>query len=315
MGETRPGRASLVHEDDPDRAADQRLLPEAEGATPRSSWWRMNSHSGRSRTRRRRCPATCCPGAGRSARGDGGRSGRARPRRHVVDRPTPRRIAGTNNPERSCPSGVGPGLRDRTLPPRESWQHPWQHPDRPMRPYRPRAGTLRTIWLATDGYDTRVTRLRAWSGITGWRFESSSAHRKALHSRAFRVVSDHSGASASGRGNTRKAALCEAQRLLLFGGEQGPNDRCRVLVWSRRGTLHLRSCSSSRAGASSGRTEKLASASERRPQTSLPTALAACTLRMRRQFGPNLTTTPVKTLGTSSGLAVADPCPARLAAL
>jgi hypothetical protein len=56
------------------------------------------------------------------------------------------------------------------------WQHPWQHPDRPMRPYRPRGGTIRTIWRDADGYDTRVTRLRAWSGITGWRFESSSAH-------------------------------------------------------------------------------------------------------------------------------------------
>jgi hypothetical protein len=31
---------------------------------------------------------------------------------------------------------------------------------------------------ASDGSDTRVTRLRAWSGITGWRFESSSAHGK-----------------------------------------------------------------------------------------------------------------------------------------
>ena len=29
---------------------------------------------------------------------------------------------------------------------------------------------------ASDGSDTRGTRLRAWSGITGWRFESSSAH-------------------------------------------------------------------------------------------------------------------------------------------
>ena len=28
----------------------------------------------------------------------------------------------------------------------------------------------------SDASDTRVTRLRAWSGITGWRFESSSAH-------------------------------------------------------------------------------------------------------------------------------------------
>ena len=65
-------------------------------------------------------------------------------------------------------------------------------------------GTIRTIWHATDGYDTRVTRLRAWSGITGWRFESSSAHRaKAPHSGAFRVLDDHSPASASARGNAR----------------------------------------------------------------------------------------------------------------
>jgi hypothetical protein len=38
---------------------------------------------------------------------------------------------------------------------------------------------------ALDGYDTRVTRLRAWSRLTGWRLESSSAHRKALHSGPF----------------------------------------------------------------------------------------------------------------------------------
>jgi hypothetical protein len=69
----------------------------------------------------------------------------------------------------------------------EARQHPWQHPDRPMRPCHPREGTIRTIWPDSDGYDTRVTRLRAWSRLTGWRFESSSAHRKALHSGAFRV--------------------------------------------------------------------------------------------------------------------------------
>ena len=40
---------------------------------------------------------------------------------------------------------------------------------------------------ASDGSDTRVTRLRAWSGITGWRFESSSAHlSKAPLPRGFR---------------------------------------------------------------------------------------------------------------------------------
>src|SRR3954447_13191240 len=31
---------------------------------------------------------------------------------------------------------------------------------------------------ARDGSDTGVTRLRAWSRLTGWRFESSSAHRE-----------------------------------------------------------------------------------------------------------------------------------------
>jgi hypothetical protein len=70
----------------------------------------------------------------------------------------------------------------------DSWQHPWQQPDRPMRPDRPQIGTIRTIWRERDGYDSRVTRLRAWSGITGWRFESSSAHRKALNSEHFRFV-------------------------------------------------------------------------------------------------------------------------------
>ena len=39
-----------------------------------------------------------------------------------------------------------------------------------------------------DGGIGRRARLRAWSGITGWRFESSSAHRKALRSGAFRVL-------------------------------------------------------------------------------------------------------------------------------
>jgi hypothetical protein len=58
------------------------------------------------------------------------------------------------------------------------WQHPWQHPDRPMCPYRPRFGTIRTIWRDWDGSDSRVTRLRAWSRLTGWRFESSSAHQR-----------------------------------------------------------------------------------------------------------------------------------------
>ena len=58
-----------------------------------------------------------------------------------------------------------------------------------MRPYRPRAGTLRTIWPDRDGYDSWVTRLRAWSGMTGWRSESSSAlDAKAPHVEAFVVL-------------------------------------------------------------------------------------------------------------------------------
>jgi hypothetical protein len=44
-----------------------------------------------------------------------------------------------------------------------------------------------TIWHGMDAMGRRWTGLRAWSGITGWRFESSSAHRKALQCRAFRV--------------------------------------------------------------------------------------------------------------------------------
>src|SRR5215217_6128560 len=38
-----------------------------------------------------------------------------------------------------------------------------------------------TLLHDLDGSTLCVTRLRAWSGITGWRFESSSAHQKALH--------------------------------------------------------------------------------------------------------------------------------------
>ncbi len=33
-----------------------------------------------------------------------------------------------------------------------------------------------TLLHDLDVFDSWVTRLRAWSGITGWRFESSSAH-------------------------------------------------------------------------------------------------------------------------------------------
>jgi hypothetical protein len=69
-----------------------------------------------------------------------------------------------------------------------SWQHPWQHPNRPLRPYRPRDHTIWTLLHDLDGSTLSRARLRAWSGITGWRFESSSAHRaKAPHVGAFVV--------------------------------------------------------------------------------------------------------------------------------
>src|SRR3954452_19896383 len=45
-----------------------------------------------------------------------------------------------------------------------------------------------------DGGIGRRARLRAWSGITGWRFESSSAHQeKGPHRRAFLVPEGSSG--------------------------------------------------------------------------------------------------------------------------
>src|SRR4051812_24953408 len=47
-----------------------------------------------------------------------------------------------------------------------------------MRPDGPDPWTQWTTWRALDTTHTRVTRLRAWSGITGWRFESSSAHSR-----------------------------------------------------------------------------------------------------------------------------------------
>jgi len=89
-------------------------------------------------------------------------------------------------PSMRCTDGSttnpGPARLDLANAPRRRpgrprrWQHPWQLPDRPMRSHRPPTGTLWTIWRDSDGYGTRDTRLRAWSGITGWRFESSSAH-------------------------------------------------------------------------------------------------------------------------------------------
>ena len=46
---------------------------------------------------------------------------------------------------------------------------------------RVRSGRRRTH---QDGSDTRVTRLRAWSTLSGWRFESSSAHSESPAQRA-----------------------------------------------------------------------------------------------------------------------------------
>ena len=53
------------------------------------------------------------------------------------------------------------------------------------RSHAPRRG-LYCASPRADGGIGRRARLRAWSGITGWRFESSSAHRtKSPHSRGF----------------------------------------------------------------------------------------------------------------------------------
>ena len=94
----------------------------------------------------------------------------------------------------------------------------------------------------TDGYDTRVTRLRAWSGITGWRFESSSAHRKALHSGAFRVLSGHFAGERVGPWQRSwqhpSGDPGEARRLpqFMYLGQPGSRraTRRRVLVCSRK---------------------------------------------------------------------------------
>jgi hypothetical protein len=59
---------------------------------------------------------------------------------------------------------------------RAARQHPWQHPNRLMRPHPPRDHTIWTLLDDLDGPTLCRARLRAWSGITGWRFESSSAH-------------------------------------------------------------------------------------------------------------------------------------------
>ena len=62
----------------------------------------------------------------------------------------------------------------------------WQHPDRALRPLRPDPCSFWTLAHDLDVSDTWVRRLRAWSTLSGWRFESSSAHWKATHLRGFR---------------------------------------------------------------------------------------------------------------------------------
>jgi hypothetical protein len=55
-----------------------------------------------------------------------------------------------------------------------------------------------TVWHGMEAMGRRWTGLRAWSGITGWRFESSSAHLKALQIAGFLV-----GDRVLGRGGAR----------------------------------------------------------------------------------------------------------------
>src|SRR5438045_9476698 len=76
-----------------------------------------------------------------------------------------------------------------------------QHPDRLMRPDRPRDHTIWTLLHDLHGSTLWVTRLRAWSGATGWRFESSSAREKALHSGAFALSLDECRTARPARGN------------------------------------------------------------------------------------------------------------------
>jgi hypothetical protein len=52
---------------------------------------------------------------------------------------------------------------------------------------------------ASDASDTRVTRLRAWSTLSGWRFESSSAHSEPPAQRAVPAFS-RGGAPSGGSG-------------------------------------------------------------------------------------------------------------------
>jgi hypothetical protein len=67
-------------------------------------------------------------------------------------------------------------LRPKGQASRNSWQHRWQHPDPRMRPYRPRNPHDLDASARSGRIYVLPRRLRAWSGITGWRFESSSAH-------------------------------------------------------------------------------------------------------------------------------------------
>jgi hypothetical protein len=68
---------------------------------------------------------------------------------------------------------------------------------------------------ALDVFDTRVTRLRAWSGITGWRFESSSAHRKA----------GRLAVNLDGSGDADLAKLAAREARVAVGGSGGVDVR------------------------------------------------------------------------------------------
>ena len=64
----------------------------------------------------------------------------------------------------------------------------WQHPDRPCVHIVQIPGRSGRSGRDMDGSDTWVTRLRAWSGMTGWRFESSSAHLQSPASGGFAAL-------------------------------------------------------------------------------------------------------------------------------
>ena len=99
---------------------------------------------------------------------------------------------------------------------------------------------MRTIWRDSDGYDTRVTRLPAWFGITGWWFESSSAHRKpeSRACRAFQLSTSY-GRDLSpppARGNT----LGNIRRAAAYGTAAGAGSSVEGLSM-RMPLLSLRS--------------------------------------------------------------------------